>query len=85
MAKEAKRPKATAEDAELILRLYDPRREAVIRKARQIRKDMGNPDFMAHIEELADKGADGRGRVKGLESRIAARFARIAAAKAGAK
>lgn len=158
MAKKAKKPKATAEDAELILKLYDLRREAVIRKARdfmtsqfwpqnygefkavaiafgteqnawlrqvwtywdmacvlvlngtvnealffktnvepyflyakfkpyldQIRKDMNHPDFMAHIEELANKNPEGRERVKWLEARIATRLAQVAAAKAGAK
>ncbi|HEY6249373.1 MAG TPA: hypothetical protein VI685_05400, partial [Candidatus Angelobacter sp.] len=38
MAKKAKKSKATAQDADLILKLYDLRREAVLRKAR---------DFMA--------------------------------------
>jgi hypothetical protein len=158
MAKKAKKSKATAQEAELILKLYDLRREAVLRKARdfmtsqfwpqnygefkavvasfgteqnawlrqvwtywdmacvlvlngaihedlffqtnaepyflyakfkpyleQIRKDMNHPQFMAHIEELANKSAEGRERVKWLEARIAARFAQIAAAKAGAK
>jgi hypothetical protein len=158
MAKKTRKSKATPQDAELILKLYDLRREAVIRKSRdfmtsqfwpqnygefkavvaafgtehnaclrqvwsywdmacamvlngtinedlffatnaepyflyakfkpyleQTRRDMNNPEFMAHIEELVTKSAEGRERVKRLETRIAARFAQIAAAKAGAR
>src|SRR5579862_1792650 len=158
MAKKIKKSKATAQDAELILKLYDLRRETVIRKARdfmtsqfwpqnygefkavvtafgteqnawfrqiwtywdmacslvlnrtvnedlffdtngepyflyakfkpfieQARKDLNNPDFMAHVEQLVTKSAEGRERVKRLEARIAARAAQVAAAKAGAQ
>ncbi|HEY6352554.1 MAG TPA: hypothetical protein VI636_24420 [Candidatus Angelobacter sp.] len=158
MAKKAKKSKATAQDAGLILKLYDLRREPVIRKARdfmtsqfwpqnygefkavvvafgteqnawfrqvwtywdmacamvlngainedlffqtngepfflyakfkpffeQIRKDLNSPELMAHVEELANKTAEAKERVKRLEARIAARAAQMAAAKAAAK
>lgn len=158
MAKKARKSKATAQDAELILKLYDLRRETVIRKARdfmtsqfwpqnygefkavvfafgteqnawlrqvwtywdmacamvlngtinedlffktngepfflyakfkpfveQIRKDLNGPEFMANIEELANKTAEAKERVKRLEARIAARAAQMAAAKAAGK
>lgn len=158
MAKKAKRSKATPKDADLILKLYDLRREPTMRKARdfmaaqfwpqnygefkavlfafgteqnawlrqvwtywdmaaalalhgainedlffkcngepyfyyakfksfieQTRKDLNTPEFMAHIEELANKTPEARERVKRLEARIQARAAQIAAAKAAAK
>lgn len=154
MAKKAKRSKATPQDAELILKLYDLRREATMRKARDfmaaqfwpqnygefktvalgfgteqnawlrmvwtywdmaaamvlngaideqlffkcngepyfyyakfksfidpLRNDMNNPDFMAHIEELANKTPQARERVKRLEARIQSRAAQMADAK----
>jgi hypothetical protein len=155
MAKKTKRSKATPTDADLILKLYDLRREPIMRKARdfmaaqfwpqnygefksvvqafgteqnawlrqvwtfwdmaaamvlhgaidedlffkcngepyfyyakfkpfieQIRKDLNSPEFMAHIEELANKTPEARDRVKRTEARIQARAAQIAAAKA---
>jgi len=158
MAKKAKKSRATPRDADLILKLYDLRREATIRKARdfmatqfwpqnfgefkavavafgteqnawfrqvwtywdmacalvlsgainedlffktngepyfyyakfksfieQTRKELNSPEFMAHTEELVNKTAEGRERVKRLEARIQARAAQIAAAKAAAK
>lgn len=157
MAK-AKKLKATAQDAELILKLYDLRREAVIRKARDfmttqfwpqnygefkavvfafgteqnawfrqvwtywdmacalvlsgainenlflktngepyflyakykafiepIRKELNSPEFMSHIEALANRSPEAKERVKRLEARIQARAAQINAAKAAAK
>jgi hypothetical protein len=155
MAKKVKRSKATAKDADLILKLYDLRREATLRKARdfmaaqfwpqnygefkavaqafgtehnawfrmvwtywdmaaamvlngvidedlffqcngepyfyyakfkafveQVRKDLDSPEFMAHIEELANSTPEARQRVKRLETRLRARAEQIAAAKA---
>jgi hypothetical protein len=152
MAKKSRKATATPTDAELILKLYDLRREAVIRKARdfmtmqfwpqsydefkavvfnfgteqnawfrqvwtywdmacaivlsgainenlffqtcgepyflyakfkpfiaQTRKDVGNPDFMARMEELVNKSPEGRERIKQLEARIKARAAQMAA------
>jgi hypothetical protein len=154
MARKQKGSKATAQDAELILKLYDLRREATIRKARdfmttqfwpksydefkavlssfgsehnawlrqvwtywdmacamvvagvineelffktcgepyflyakfkpfiaQTRKDFNNPDFMIHIEALANRTPKAKERVKSLEARIKMR-AQMAAAKA---
>lgn len=152
MAKKAKRFKATPHDAELILKLYDLRREATLRKARDfmvtqfwpqgygevkalvsafgteqnawlrmvsgywdmaaamvltgainqdlffqcngepyfiyakfkpfiepLRKDLNTPEFMAHLEELANKTPASRERVKRLEVRIQGRTAQVAA------
>ena len=154
MAKKNRRSTASAKDAELILKLYNLRREAVIRKARdflitqfwpqsyddfkplvasfgseqnawlrqvwtywdmactmvltgvineelffdtcaepyflyakfkpfieQTRKDFNNPDFMVHIEALANKTPRARERVKRLEARIKMRT-QMATAKA---
>lgn len=156
MAKKTKRSKATPKDADLILKLYDLRREATIRKARdymaiqfwpqnyddfkavalafgteqnawfrqvwtywdmaaamvlqgaidgdlfftcngepyfyyakfkpfleQFRKEMNSPEFMAHIEELANKTPEAKDRIKRLEARFRARAAQTAAAKTG--
>src|SRR5215470_8820188 len=152
VANKAKKSKPTPKDADLILKLYDLRREPTMRKARdfmaqfwpqsyeefkavvfafgseqnawlrqvwsfwdmaavmvlsgtlhedlffktngepyfyyakfkpfleQIRKDIGNPEFMAHIEELANKSPEARERVKRLEARIKAHAAQMAAA-----
>ncbi len=158
MPKKTKRSKATPKDADLILKLYDLRREPTMRKARdfmaaqfwpqnyaefkavtfafgteqngwfrqvwtywdmaaamvlhgaideglfftcngepyfyyakfksfieQTRKDLNSPEFMAHIEELANKTPESRDRIKRLEARIQGRAAQIAAAKAAAK
>jgi hypothetical protein len=155
MAKKTKRSKATPKDADLILKLYDLRREPTMRKARdfmatqfwpqsygefkavglafgteqnawfrqawtywemaaalvlhgaldeqlffkcngepyfyyakfkpfieQFRKDLNAPEFMAYIEELANKTPEAKTRVKQLEARIQARAAQMAAAKA---
>ena len=155
MAKKTKRSKATPKDADLILKLYDLRREPTMRKARdfmatqfwpqnygefkavvmafgteqnawlrqvwtfwdmaaamvlhgsidedlffksngepyfyyakfkpfleQARKDLNSPEFMAHIEELANKTPEARDRVKRTEARIQARAAQIASGKA---
>jgi hypothetical protein len=155
MAKKTKRSKATPQDADLIMKLYDLRREAVIRKARdfvgtqfwpqnygdfkavatafgtehnawlrqvltywdmaaamvlrgaideelffqcngepyflyakfkpfieQTRKEFGNNDFMAHIEELVNKTPAGRDRVKQVEVRLKAWAGQRATAKA---
>lgn len=152
MAKKVKRSKVTPKDADLILRLYDLRREATIRKARDfmatqfwpknydefkavilafgtehnawfrqvwtywemaatlvlhgaldeqvffkcngepyflyakfkafiepLRKEMNTPEFMANIEELANKTPEARNRVKQLETRIQTRLAQMAA------
>ena len=157
MAKKTKGPKPTPNDADLILKLYDLRREATMRKARdfmaaqfwpqtydefkavvfafgteqnawfrqvwtywdmatvlvlsgaiheelffktnwepyfyyakfrpfidQARKEMNQPEFMGHIEELANKTPEARDRVKRLEARIKARAAQMAA-RAAAK
>ena len=156
MAKKSKKSTATPKDADLILKLYDLRREPVLRKARdfmtsqfwpqnyaefkavvaafgteqnawfrqvwtywdmaaamvlsgaideelffqcngepyflyakfkpfigQARKDFDNPDFMARVEELANKTPEARERVKLLEARIQARAAQMAAKAAG--
>lgn len=158
MAKKSKKAKASAQDADLILKLYDLRREPVLRKARdfmtsqfwpqsysefkavvtafgteqnawfrqtcgywdmacvlalngtineelffetngepyflyakfkpfieQIRKDVNNPEFLAHLEQMANRTAKSKERVKRLETQIAARAAQIAAAKASAR
>ena len=155
MAKKSKKSKATPKDADLILKLYDLRREPVLRKARyfmtsqfwpqnyaefkavatafgteqnawlrqvlsywdmaaamvlsgaidedlffqcnaephflyakfkpfieQTRKDLNNPDFLASVEELANKTPEARERVKRLEVRIKARAAQMAATAA---
>src|ERR1700746_4056770 len=155
MAKKTRKTKATAQDAELILKLYDLRREPVLRKARDFmtsqfwpqnydefkavlyafgteqnawfrqtwtywdmacalalsgavnedlffatngepyflyakfkpfieptRKDLNTPEFMAHLEQMANRSAKSRDRVKRLEARVAARAAQINAAKA---
>lgn len=154
MAKKQKGSNATVQDAELILKLYDLRRETTIRKARdfmilqfwpqsyddfkpllvsfgteqnawfrqvwtywdmacamvltgviheelffktcgepyflyaklkpfieQARKDANNPDFMIHVEALANKTPKAKDRVKRLEARIKMRT-QMAAAKA---
>lgn len=154
MAKKGRRSNATAKDAELILKLYNLRREATIRKARdflttqfwpqsyddfksvvasfgseqnawfrqvwtywdmacamvltgvideelffktcgepyflyakwkpfieQTRKDFDNPDFMIHVEAVANKTPRAKERVKRLEARIKMRT-QMAAAKA---
>lgn len=158
MAKKAKKSKATAQDAELILKLYDLRREPVLRKARdfmtsqfwpqnyrefiavlsafgteqnawfrqvwtywdmacamvvagtideglftktngepyflyakfkpyieQARKDLNSPEFMQHVEQLANGSSAAKERVKRLEARIASRAAQMAAARAAAQ
>ena len=158
MAQKTKKGKATAQDAELILKLYDLRREPVLRKARdfmtsqfwpqsygefkavvtafgteqnawfrqtfgywdmacvlalngtineevffetngepyflyakfkpfieQIRKDVNNPEFMAHVEQMANRTTKSKERIKRLETQIAARAAQIAAAKVAAR
>jgi hypothetical protein len=155
MAKKAKRSKASPKDADLILKLYDLRREPVMRKAREfvttqfwpqnydefkavglalgteqnawlrqvltfwemaaalvlsgavnedlfvkcngepyfiyakfkpfiepMRKEMGSPEFMADLEELATRSPEGRERIKRLQARFQSRFA--AAVKANA-
>lgn len=152
MAKKTKRSRATPKDADLILKLYDLRREAVMRKARDfvasqfwpqnyeefkalalafgteqnawlrmvwtywemacamvlhgaideelffkcnaepyfhyakfkpflepLRKDLNTPEFMAQIEELANKTPEARERVKRLQARIQARMAQMTA------
>ena len=151
----ASKSKPTAQDSQLILQLYDLRREAVMRKARaflttefwpssydefkailgafgtehnaymrqvlsfwsmaaamvlegtinenlffqsngepyflwakykefvpQARKDFNDPEFMVHVERLANKSPEAKERVKRLEGRIKARAAQMAA-KAG--
>ncbi len=156
MAKKAKRSKASSKDADLILKLYDLRREATMRKARdfmatqfwpqhydefkavglafgtehnawfrqvltfwemaaalvlhgaideelfftcngepyfyytkfkpfieQFRKETNSPEFMAHVEELANKTPAAKDRIKRMEARFKARAAQIATAKAG--
>lgn len=152
MGKKSKNSKATPKDADLILKLYDLRRELTMRKARdfmtsqfwpqnytefkavvgafgteqnawfrqvwsywdmaaamvlkgaldedlffqcngepyflyaklkpfiaQARKDFDNPEFMTRVEELANKTAEARERVKRLEGRVRARAAQMAA------
>ena len=152
----ASKKKPTPQDAQLILQLYDLRREAVMRKARtflisefwpasyddfkavslafgtehnaylrqvitywetaaimvldgiinedlffktngepyflwakykafvpQARKDFDAPDFMMHMEQLANKSPEAKDRVKRLDRRIKARAAQMASAKAG--
>lgn len=153
--KKIKRSKATPKDADLILKLYDLRREAVIRKARdfvgtefwpqnydefkavalgfgseknawwrqaltywdmaaalvlhgaldenlfflcngepyflyakfkpfieQFRKDMNNPEFLALLEELANKSPQAKDRVKRVEANVKSWAAQMAKAKA---
>lgn len=155
MAKKTKRSKATPQDADLIMKLYDLRREPVMRKARdfvttqfwpqnygefkavstafgseqnawlrqsltywdmaaamvlrgaidedlffqcngepyflyakfkpfieQTRKDFNSNDFMAHIEELANKTPASRERVKQIEARLKAFATQMATGKA---
>lgn len=158
MARKTQQSKPTAQDAELILKLYDLRREPVLRKARdfmtsqfwpqsygefkavvtafgteqnawfrqtcgywdmarvlalngtineklffetngepyflyakfkpfieQIRKDVNNPEFLVHLEQMANRTAKSKERLKRLETQIAARAAQITAARATAR
>lgn len=49
----------------------------------QSRKEFGNPDFLQHIEKLANKSAQAKERVKRIETMLKTRFAQMASAKAG--
>src|SRR5579864_6206331 len=52
MAKKIKKSKATAQDAELILKLYDLRRETVIRKARDFMTSQFWPQNYGELKAL---------------------------------
>lgn len=63
------------QQAELILKLYELRRETVMREARsyaEFRRKMNLPEWMSNLERLIEGSPEGRARIATMQKNLAA-------------